>query len=429
FYNLIAVPLLYIAFHIYSLFNSKAKEGLKGRRDVFKKLHEQEISNKNDRPLIWFHCASVGEFEQAKPIINALEGKFRIAVTFFSPSGYQSAAKYTKADIISYLPLDSARNASKMLRILRPAMLIFVKFDVWPNYVWTAARSGVPIILADATLHEKSKRLWPIARAFLKSVHKHISLHCAISELDMARLKHICPKNADIRVMGDTRFDQVIARRNLAGKKLESLLPKFHIPVIIAGSTYIEDEKVVIDAYQKIIVKWGNVQLILVPHEPEPERLLQIDNLMSENKLPHIFLSDIEKGSDPSGKAIIIDRVGFLAELYQLGDITFIGGSFHGSVHNVMEPAVMGSPVIFGPTIHNSLEAKMLQKIGSGIMVKNSKEMAEEMIKLLQNEKLRKQLGKLAQELMEKNAGATEKIVSNIFISIAVPLKRPKNYI
>jgi 3-deoxy-D-manno-octulosonic-acid transferase len=411
-YNLIAVPLLYTSFHIYSLFNSKVKEGLQGRKDMFRKLSEQVPSDKNNVPLIWFHCASVGEFEQAKPIINALDGKARIAVTFFSPSGYQSAAKYTKADLICYLPLDSARNARRMFSLLKPAILIFMRFDIWPNHVWTASKAGVPIILADATLHEKSKRLWPIARSFLKSIHKHINLHCAISELDKERFKRICPKNADIRVMGDTRFDQVIARRNSAGKKLEGLLPKFQTPVIIAGSTYIEDEEVVIDAYQKILTK--NVQLILVPHEPEPERLSEIGKLMSEYNIPHILLSEIEKGADATGKAIVIDRVGVLAELYQLGDITFIGGSFHGSVHNVMEPAIMGKPVLFGPTIHNSLEAIMLQEIGSGIMVRNSEEMATELIKLLQDEELRIRLGKAGQKLIEENAGATEKIIDCI---------------
>lgn len=412
-YNIIIVPLFYISFHIYALFNNKAREGLIGRKGMFKRLSESMPYSK-DKPVIWFHCASVGEFEQAKPIITTLDNRARIVVSFFSPSGYQSAGKYTKADVICYLPMDSAKNARRMFQLIHPDMMIFIRFDVWANHVWRAAKAKTPIILADATLHEKSKRLLPIARSFLKSVHKNITLHCAISESDMQRLSRICPKNADIRVTGDTRFDQVIIRRNSAGKKLEGLLPEFKNLVIIAGSTYIEDERIVIDAYHKILQRYGKVQLILVPHEPEPDRLSDINELMTQYRLPYILLSELKKSTEVDDKVIVVDRVGVLAELYLLGDITFIGGSFHGSVHNVMEPAVMGKPVLFGPTIHNSLEAKMLQDIGSGIMIRDSEEMATELIKLLEDKELRIRLGKAAKDLIENNAGATEKIVSCI---------------
>jgi 3-deoxy-D-manno-octulosonic-acid transferase len=449
FYNVIITPLFCLSARVYSLFNSKAREGLRGRKVMFDNISEQ-ASFGRDRthraPILWFHCASVGEFEQARPIIAAFEekkttearrhregeekksdpsvspclrgspsdGRARIVVSFFSPSGYNAAANYTHADLVCYLPFDTAMNARRMFQLIDPSILIFVKFDVWPNYVWTAAKMHVPVILADATLHGKSKRLWPVARSFLKSVHKHINLHCAISAFDAQRLERICPKDARILVTGDTRFDQVIARRGSAGKKLKGLLPQFEAPVIIAGSTYIEDERVVIDAYQKVLAGWGEVQLVLVPHEPEPDRLAEIDALMSQRSLPYILLSQIEKGAELNSAAIVVDRVGVLAELYLLGDITFIGGSFHGSVHNVMEPAVMGKPVLFGPTIHNSLEAMMLRERGAGIMIKDSEEMASELVRLLSDDELRERLGKAAQALIEENAGATEKIISCI---------------
>jgi 3-deoxy-D-manno-octulosonic-acid transferase len=252
----------------------------------------------------------------------------------------------------------------------------------------------------------------------MKSIHRHIDLHCAISNTDAERLRILCPEGAKIEVTGDTRFDQVIARRNSAGKKLEGLLPKFGIPVIIAGSTYTEDEAVVLDAYMKVLADWGDVQLILVPHEPEPERLKEISAEMSNKGLSYLFLADLEKGVPHRGETIIIDRVGFLAELYMLGDITFIGGSFHGSVHNVMEPAVMGKPALFGPTIHNSLEAFMLMEHRAGVMVKNSDEMAKELIILLNDSELRLRLGQTAQALIEDNAGATEKIVEHILLDV-----------
>ena len=408
-YNIIIMPLFLLLYRVCALFNSKAREGLKGRRGMFDRL---DVGGTRELPTLWFHCASVGEFEQTRPIVAALNGKTRVVISFFSPSGYNAAAKYSQADLVCYMPLDTARNARRMFRLVDPAVLIFVRFDIWPNHVWTAAKMGVPVIIVDAALHAKSKRLWPIARSFLKSVHRNIDLHCAISEADAERFRRICPKGAQIQVTGDTRFDQVIARKGSAGKKLEGLLPEFDLPVIIAGSTYIEDERVVIDAYQRLIEKWGKVQLILVPHDPEPENLAAIDELMSQSDLPFIFLSQMEKGAELNGKTIVVDRVGVLAELYMLGDITFIGGSFHGSVHNVMEPAIMGKPVLFGPTIHNSLEAAMLQESGAGIMIRDGEELASELVKLLSDDELLKSLGATAQALIEENAGATEKIVS-----------------
>jgi len=417
FYNIIFIPLLFFSYHIYALFNGKARDGLNGRKDLFDRIEKQTpfkfTDGREKLPVIWFHCASVGEFEQARPIITAIKDRFRIVVTFFSPSGYSLASKYPHADLVSYLPFDTPRNAKRMFDLIKPAMLIFVKFDVWPNYVWTAGECGIPIILADATLHEKSKRISPIIRSFMKSIHKYITLHCAISASDAERFKLICPENARIEVIGDTRFDQVIARRNSAGKKLEGLLPKFNKLVIIAGSTYTEDERVVVEAYQKALSNKGKIQLILVPHEPEPKRLKEIEDLMTVKSLPYMRLSDLEKGKKHRGEAIIVDRVGVLAELYMLGDITFIGGSFHGSVHNVMEPAIMGKPVLFGPMIHNSLEAFMLMERGAGIMVKNADEMAEH-IKLLSVSELRVKLGQIGKTMIEENAGATEKIVARI---------------
>ncbi len=411
-YNFIFLPLLYVLYHIYALFNEKAREGLKGRRGIFKRISQNYKIDK--KYVIWFHCSSVGEFEQAKPLISQLKDKANIVLSFFSPSAYNLAKKYTFADLITYLPFDTSWNARKMFKLIKPSLLIFVRFDIWPNYVWTAKKFGVPVLLIDASLHKESTRLYPVVRNFLKSVHRYIDLHCSISESDAERLRSLCSKDSKIVVTGDTRFDQVIARKNAVGKKLEGLLPKFNLPVIIAGSTYIEDEDVFIDGYQKVLSSWGKVQLILVPHEPEPKRLVEVEDKLSKANLPYVRLSRLEKDKEFNDEVIIIDRVGVLAELYMLGDITFIGGSFHGSVHNVMEPAVMGKPVIFGPTIYNSLEAYMLMGRGCGIMVHNADELADELIKLLDNKELRENLGRIAQKLIEENSGATERIIKYI---------------
>ncbi len=426
FYNTIFINLLYVLYRIYALFNAKARDGINGRKGLFDKIKNQIPFGLTDArkklPVVWFHCASVGEFEQARPIINAIKNKYRIAVTFFSPSGYNWASKQPYADLICYLPFDTPRNARKMFDLINPIMLIFVKFDVWANFVWTAKKRGIPVILVDATLHKESKRLSPFIRSFMRSIHRDIDLHCAISDADAERLKLLCDNIERIEVTGDTRFDQVIARRNSASKKLEGLLPKFDLPVIIAGSTYIEDEAVIIEAYKKVLADWGKAQLIIVPHEPEPERLKEIAKNLSDNGLDYILLADLEKGAHFADQVIIIDRVGFLAELYMLGDIAFVGGSFHGSVHNVMEPAIMGKPVLFGHTIQNSLEAFMLMDRKAGIMVKNSGEMARELIRLLNNRELMSKIGRTAQTMIEENAGATEKIIKHLALDFGLSL-------
>ncbi len=223
-YNFLFLPLLYILYHIYALFNKKAREGLKGRKGTFKRISENYKIDK--KYVIWFHCSSVGEFEQAKPLISQLKNKASVVLSFFSPSAYNLAKKYTDADLICYLPYDTRINARKMFKLIKPSLLIFIRFDIWPNYVWTAKKLGVPVLLVDASLHKESTRLYPIVRNFLKSVHKYIDLQCAISESDAERLKKLCSNDCRIVVTGDTRFDQVIARKNAIGKKLEGLLPK-----------------------------------------------------------------------------------------------------------------------------------------------------------------------------------------------------------
>ncbi|MBD3184064.1 hypothetical protein GF312_17400 [Candidatus Poribacteria bacterium] len=414
-YNVVIMPFFIIAARFYSLFDAKARTGVKDRKGMFEQLsRDVEKLHQNGKPVIWFHCSSVGELEQAKPIIAKIKHETSIVVSFFSPSWYESGIKYKDADVICYIPFDTAGNARRMFQLIKPSLLVFIRFDVWPNHVWTAVKMNVPVVVADAGLHAESTRLRPVIRSFLKSVHKHIDIHCAISGSDAERLKRLCQEDADIRVMGDTRFDQVIARKNSAGKKLEGLLPDFHVPVIIAGSTYTEDEQVVLDSYENILKKWGKVQLILVPHEPEPHRLNEIHEMMKQRDLDYILLSQVNRDSGLENKAVVVDCVGVLAELYMLGDITFIGGSFHGKIHNVMEPAIMGKPVLFGPTIQNSLEALMLRETGSGIMVENSQQMTEELIKLLDDKNMLDNLGKKARALIESNAGATEKIVDCI---------------
>ena len=423
-YNTFVIPALTVGFYTAARFSPKIREGLAGRRSVFDSIVEQLSSARELSQTTWFHFTSVGEFEQAKPLIEALKDDVRIVLTYFSPSVHPNVANYPHHDAAIYLPLDTTRNAARLLEIIKPSLLVFSKFDIWPNLVWHAAKRGVPIALIAGTLHPQSKRLALFARPFFRDVHRHISVHCVISEEDAQRFRRICPPFAQIEVTGDTRFDRVYQRAvavNGAGEFFQgqSTLQR---PILIAGSTYLEDERVVLEAYHRLRenalhnLDWNNLpHLILVPHEPTAERIDEIRTQLEHLGLSRVCFSELEEGVDLSEiDVIVIDTVGLLAQLYRLGDIAFVGGSFHGSVHNVMEPAAMAKPILFGPTIHNAYEAGILRARGAAQLVDNAQEMVEVLTSLLSDTARRAQMGQIGKQVIEENLGASERTLSHI---------------
>ena len=423
-YNTFVIPALTVGFYTAARFSPKISEGLAGRRSVFDSITEQLSSARELSQTTWFHFTSVGEFEQAKPLIEALKDDVRIVLTYFSPSVHPNVANYPHHDAAIYLPLDTSRNAARLLEIIKPSLLIFSKFDIWPNLVWCAAKRGVPIALIAGTLHPQSKRLALFARPFFRDVHRHISVHCVISEENAQRFRRICPLQAQIEVTGDTRFDRVYQRAvavNGAGEFFQgqSTLQR---PILIAGSTYLEDERVVLEAYHRLRenalhnLDWNNLpHLILVPHEPTAERIDEIRTQLEHLGLSRVCFSELEEGVDLSEiDVIVIDTVGLLAQLYRLGDIAFVGGSFHGSVHNVMEPAAMAKPILFGPTIHNAYEAGILRARGAAQLVDNAQEMVEVLTSLLSDTARRAQMGQIGKQVIEENLGASERTLCHI---------------
>ena len=423
-YNTFVIPALTVGFYAAARFSPKISEGLAGRRSVFDSITEQLSSARELSQTTWFHFTSVGEFEQAKPLIEALKDDVRIVLTYFSPSVHLNVANYPHHDAAIYLPLDTTRNAARLLEIIKPSLLVFSKFDIWPNLVWHAAKRGVPIALIAGTLHPQSKRLALFARSFFRDVHRHISVHCVISQEDAQRFRRICPPFAQIEVTGDTRFDRVYQRAvavNGAGEFFQgqSTLQR---PILIAGSTYLEDERVVLEAYHRLRenalhnLDWNNLpHLILVPHEPTAERIDEIRTQLEHLGLSRVCFSELEEGVDLSEiDVIVIDTVGLLAQLYRLGDIAFVGGSFHGSVHNVMEPAAMAKPILFGPTIHNAYEAGILRARGAAQLVDNAQEMVEVLTSLLSDTARRAQMGQIGKQVIEENLGASERTLCHI---------------
>ena len=427
-YNTLVIPALTVGFYTAARFSPKIREGLAGRRIVFDSIEGQLSSARALNQTAWFHFTSVGEFEQAKPLIEVLKDDVRIVLTYFSPSVHPNVARYPHHDAAIYLPLDTSRNVERLLQIIKPSLLVFSKFDIWPNLVWCAAKRRVPIALIAGTLHPKSKRLAAFARPFFRDVHRHISVHCVISEDDAQRFRLICPPYAQIEVTGDTRFDRVYQRAIAVDGTVEFFPGQSTVqrPIVIAGSTYLEDERIVLEACCRLRENTSHSpdslgiqnnlpHLILVPHEPTAERIDEIQAQLDRLGLSRVCFSELQEGVDLSQvDVVVIDTVGLLAQLYRLGDVAFVGGSFHGSVHNVMEPAAMAKPILFGPTIHNAYEAGILKARGAAQLVNNAQEMAEVLTSLLSDAEKRTRMGQIGKQVIEENLGASEQTLSHI---------------
>ena len=418
-YNVLAVPAMFIGFHGAGCCNRKIKDGIKGRKRVFVELAAQLQTARHLDKTVWFHFTSVGEFEQAKPLIEAIYEETRIVLTFFSPSVAPNAQSYPYADAAVYLPLDTPRNAERMIRCIDPTLIVFSKFDIWPNLVWKASKHGVPIVVVAGTLHAESKRLSHFAKPFFRSVHQYIQVHCAISEEDAARFRELCSPVHEIVVTGDTRYEQVYRRALTVEPNTDFFYGQSSLkrPILIAGSTYTEDEKVLLPAYQLLHqnLSEDSPHLILVPHEPTPERIKEIRGHLDREKLTHLCFSELEPEVNLSTvDVLIVDTVGLLAKLYRLADIAFVGGSFRGSVHNVMEPAAMAKPVLFGPTIQNAYEASLLVERGGAKLVHTVPELADAITAWLKDDTARTTAGSIGKQLIEENLGAVERTLVHL---------------
>ncbi len=418
-YNAFAVPAMFVGFHCARCCNPKIQEGIKGRKRVFAELTVQRQTARQLEKTAWFHFTSVGEFEQAKPLIEAIYANTRIVLTFFSPSVAPNAHAYAYADAAVYLPLDTPRNAERLIQLIEPALIVFSKFDIWPNLVWKAAKHRIPIIVVAGTLHAESKRLSRFAKPFFRSVHRHISVHCAISEADAARFQELCTPTCKIVVTGDTRYEQVYRRASSVDPDTEFFPGQATLRhrILIAGSTYTEDEKVLLPAYRLLRENTPeNVpHLILVPHEPTPERIKEIRKSLNSEALVHLCFSELTSEVDLSTvDVLIVDSVGLLAKLYGLADIAFVGGSFRGSVHNVMEPAALARPVIFGPTIQNAYEASLLLERGGAKLVRTAQQLAAAISEWLADDTARTTAGTIGQQLIQENLGAVDRTLVHL---------------
>jgi len=407
FYNIFL--LLYRAgIGIATLWNKKAKLWVAGRKNIFDRL-EAELRAPNSK-LVWFHCSSLGEFEQGRPVMENLRkhlasGETKFLLTFFSPSGFEIRKDYKGADWVFYLPLDSKANAKRFFDIVHPSLVVFVKYDYWYYYLTECKKRNIPLLLVSGIF----RRDQPFFKWYGNLHHKMLNCftHFFVQDKESNDLLKSININ-DITIAGDTRFDRVseIAENFTPVEEIEKFSGSSQ--VLVAGSTWPDDEKMIKDA----ITNFPDLKIIIAPHEIHKEHISQLSSIFPDA----VFHSQlITQSSSPiNSNILIIDNIGMLSRLYHYTTIAYIGGGFNKGIHNTLEAAVYGKPVLFGPNYKKFKEAIGLIESGGAVCVNSSTELTLQLKKLLTNKEVLETSSKNSFDFVKQNKGATEKILHYI---------------
>ncbi len=414
FYNVIVVPIFFVLLKLTALISPKIKTALQERKNLFIDLKNSINILDKQKINLWFHSSSVGEFEQAKPIIEKLiaSRKFNIITSFLSPSGFKSAKRYEFSDLVTYYPFDSLKNIKQFIDLIDPPALILMRYDIWPNSVYEMTRRKKPVILVDATMKKNSPRKYPIIKKFHKHLFSHFTRIFTISEDDKNEFLSFGIEESKLKVAGDTRYDRVFQKSQ--SSSTQKIINEKIIEgkkIFVAGSTWKEDEEILLPVIIKLHQRDQNLLSIVVPHEPTIQNLEQIEYEL-RSKITSIRFSRLNQYNNE--KIIIVDSIGILLILYSYAHVAFVGGGFKSNIHNILEPAVYGIPVIFGPKYSNSQEAFKFLEAQAGFSVKNKREMYRYLRKILINENFRIKTGTNAQNFVISNTGATDRIVNEL---------------
>ncbi len=412
-YSYFFVPLTLLILRIISPFNKKIRESLIGRKKTKNLL---DASHSTTGKVVWFHCASLGEYEQAKPIINKLKQQcmdIKIAVTFFSPSGF-NGVNPDNIDIKTYLPFDYPHSVKKFISQLNADILILAGYDVWPNIIKYSHKAKIPIYIISARLREGSHRLKPIISFWQKEIYSLFDKVLSVTEDDSGRFLSLGVRKESIKVLGNTRYDQVIERKGetVPHEKEISLLSEGKTALIL-GSIWKSDMSVILKSTLSALKLNSDLLVIFVPHNPDDKFLNFISSELERENISSIKYSELKENKSEY-RVIIVDSIGHLAGVYKFAEIAYLGGGFGPGVHNVMEPAVYGIPVIYGPNLKNSETARYLNEFGGGFIVESSVQYDEILTKLLGDSDFRNEAGKSAYKVIADHSGATEKTVKEI---------------
>ncbi len=406
FYNVFLLSFK-LGVRIAALFNTKAKKWLDGRKGIWQNL-ELSVGNQPSK-IVWVHCASLGEFEQGRPVIEAIKSKYpnvKILLTFFSPSGYEIRKNYAGADSVFYLPMDGADNAKRFFETVKPSLVIFVKYEFWYHYLKEIKNNKVPLLLISALFRKNSvffKWYGGLQRQML-SFFDHLFVQDNTSKDLLATIGFSTVSS----VAGDNRFDRVV--EIAAQFKPVSIIEQFTagFKTIVAGSTWLEDELLLEKAMATI--SDSSLKLIIAPHEINEQHIAQIQKLFPGSVL---FSQLQDRSQHPfTCNVLIIDNIGMLSQLYNYASITYVGGGFGKGIHNTLEAAVYGKPVLFGPTYHKFREAIDLVNTGGAISITNPEQCVSVIQTLLQDDSAYMNYCKKSKEYVLSNRGATEKILA-----------------
>lgn len=365
-----------------------------------------------DAKYIWFHASSLGEFEQGRPMmekIKASHSEYKILLTFFSPSGYEVRKNYKGADVICYLPFDTPYRVKKFLNLANPAIVIFIKYEFWGNYLSELKRRGIPVYIISAIFRPDQLFFQWYGKLYRKMLYcfSHLFVQDGRSE---KLLREFGITN--VTVAGDTRFDRVLDVRDQA--RALAVIEKFlrnksgeESLVMVAGSSWPQDEAIFIPYFHE----HPEMKLIIAPHEIHREHLLSIQAML---KRPSVRLSEAHEDDLADKDCLIIDSFGLLSSIYRYGQIAYIGGGFGAGIHNTLEAAVYGVPVLFGPNYHKFKEAKDLIAVGGGFPIVDENAFRAKMDELLTYPEALAISGKAAGDFVKNNTGVTDKILREI---------------
>ena len=393
----------------FSFISPKLKLFVKGRTQWKQKLAAQV--SENDK-IIWFHAASLGEYEQAVPLINRLKTSHpshKIAVSFFSPSGYEVKKKDSKLDIITYLPIDTPKNAKAFLDILQPEIAFFIKYEIWPNFLDEIAKRDIKTYLVSGVFREDQLYFKPLGRFMAEALGKfnHIFVQ---NEDSLQLLKRHHFDNSSIS--GDTRYDRVISQLSI-DNKLE-FMEKFtdsDEPVVVFGSSWPEDESLFLDVIDKASFK---IKVVIAPHQIKP---IQIQKLKKALTKKVICYTELKHNNLADYDVLIVDTIGLLTKIYSYADVAYVGGGMGNSgLHNILEPAAFGIPILIGDNFKNFPEAVSLRKLGGLFSVSNQAEFEKIFEKLITNSTFREKSGQICGHSVNSEVGATQHILDKIEI-------------
>ena len=404
-YNLI-VQIATFLLKIVALFSPKIKLFTEGRKPVFEIL---SAKIKATDKTIWFHAASLGEYEQGLPVIEKIKEKYpkhKIVISFFSPSGYEVRKNNLVADATVYLPLDTKKNASKFISLVHPEMVFFIKYEYWPNYLNVLRKLNIPTYLISGIFRE-NQMFFKWYGGFYRKALESFTYFFVQNESSKKLLLELGKTN--IAVSGDTRFDRVMAilDKDNTLDFIETF--KNNSLTIVVGSSWPKDENLLV---KYINTSSENVKFIIAPHNIKSEQIQELKHSISKKV---VLFSEKENKNLIDFDVFIIDTIGILTKIYSYADIAYVGGGFgNPGVHNLLEPATFGIPIIIGPNYSHFAEATALVNIGGCISITNQTELNNAFTKLIVNNNLREEKGSICSSFVQKNKGATSIILNQI---------------